>query len=775
MRKTGRAFARFLITAAIVAAAWTAPAAAQSVGPSGCVALCGDGGASSGGGWRSNTAPRRIQTPPSHIANNRGVQLADEGRLLEAIDAYLEALRLDAGNHVARQNLINTYKNLASRYLDQGDLHAAEQAYRNALRYDANDAGALNGLGIVHHRRDDNQAALDYYRRALAADPSAHYARDNLNSLETYLRRVEENRRRNAELDRFYELRRRGYETRGQEAVELLLEAVRLKPDDDMAWFLLALNQRAAGHFADAEASFREAARLGFDIDLDEALRETRFRRDTRRAEDFRDENRIDAYRAMIAVYPERESEIRYKIAAIHLEAGRYRDRVSELLRVLAKPDTPANNTAEAHNSLIYEARNAEYQNDSEAERIYRGFIAVGRGSSAVAYRLARAVQRQGRQVEAFDLLRRAIADHPNSQFLHHNFALILEEAGEYEEAERMARRAAELDPDDEDSRRVLTRLEDHNTSIFRHLDGFRSAFDGFNQAISNLGDTAPAQATGEMLEKAVDKIDDWVGALEEKFGGDSGEQTALAPTKSSLPDDIKKAIKGYRESMRTFGIDPDKSASGKPATEKAPTRSPIKRESVRRPATVVPEPDALAGSYRSTVSRQWPELPEPVVRLSKKGIVYARETWERAKIETANVLEAESLDWVSSKIRHGGSLKAVLDRGKELYGDFSKPVVDLYRHDMEGVQQVVGSQGGTATGDGNFDERTRRAGDAIIDMSETQTNKIVEWRTGGSAAGDPETEPESLKDKTVSFFKKVFDFDEDKLTDLDRWFPPED
>ena len=61
-----------------------------------------------------------------------------------------------------------------------GNLHDAELAFRTMLRIDANDASALNGLGVVQVRRNDDPAAMELFTRALAADASQEAARDNL-------------------------------------------------------------------------------------------------------------------------------------------------------------------------------------------------------------------------------------------------------------------------------------------------------------------------------------------------------------------------------------------------------------------------------------------------------------------------------------------------------------------------------------------------------------------------------------------------------------------
>ncbi|HYE97640.1 MAG TPA: tetratricopeptide repeat protein, partial [Planctomycetota bacterium] len=129
---------------------------------------------------------------------NRGVEYYDQGRLVEAVEAYRQAVDDDPGD-------VRAHFNLGVAYHDLGRLEEAEAAYarvldlrpRNArarinlasLRLDQQrpdeakalleEAAGLDGdtalphvaLGAFHERRGDATAALSAYLRGVDADP----------------------------------------------------------------------------------------------------------------------------------------------------------------------------------------------------------------------------------------------------------------------------------------------------------------------------------------------------------------------------------------------------------------------------------------------------------------------------------------------------------------------------------------------------------------------------------------------------------------------------
>lgn len=175
MRTSKDLFAMKLAFAVAVLLAYPHPLAAQSVGPSGCVAYCssGGGGSRSGGGGGNpyggaaagvlgdfmNGFMREMQrqNDPRHRStalNNQGVAAANQGDNLLAIRYYEAALRDNPSNHTARKNL----------------------------------STALNNHGYDLEMKQDYIGAESYYQQAVAKDPNSRIARDNLRRNRRYAR-----------------------------------------------------------------------------------------------------------------------------------------------------------------------------------------------------------------------------------------------------------------------------------------------------------------------------------------------------------------------------------------------------------------------------------------------------------------------------------------------------------------------------------------------------------------------------------------------------------
>jgi arylsulfatase A-like enzyme/Flp pilus assembly protein TadD len=105
--------------------------------------------------------------------NALGIAFARSGARADALQAFDEALALDARNAVALQNL-------GALHLESRDFGAAREAFTRALGVDPRLAAAHTGLGVVEEAAGDLRAAIGHWRIAVELDPSEFNALYNL-------------------------------------------------------------------------------------------------------------------------------------------------------------------------------------------------------------------------------------------------------------------------------------------------------------------------------------------------------------------------------------------------------------------------------------------------------------------------------------------------------------------------------------------------------------------------------------------------------------------
>ncbi|MGA2099527.1 MAG: FG-GAP-like repeat-containing protein [Candidatus Sulfotelmatobacter sp.] len=115
----------------------------------------------------------------AHAWNNLGLLAGSEGRTVEAIGDFQEALRLSPDHRVALNNLARAY-----RVQKQWD--DAQQTYERVLQLDPTDPDANYGLGMIFAQKDDTDRAFNFLQRALKSRPVYPEALNNLGIL--YLR-----------------------------------------------------------------------------------------------------------------------------------------------------------------------------------------------------------------------------------------------------------------------------------------------------------------------------------------------------------------------------------------------------------------------------------------------------------------------------------------------------------------------------------------------------------------------------------------------------------
>jgi protein O-mannosyl-transferase len=114
---------------------------------------------------------------PSRIAfNNFGSQLAERGRLDDAIPYFRRAVEIDPKFDEARANLGNA---LAA----QGKTAEAMEQYREAVRLKPNSLSAHHSLALALVREGKIDEALEHYRRAVEINPGFLEGQNNFGLL----------------------------------------------------------------------------------------------------------------------------------------------------------------------------------------------------------------------------------------------------------------------------------------------------------------------------------------------------------------------------------------------------------------------------------------------------------------------------------------------------------------------------------------------------------------------------------------------------------------
>lgn len=131
---------------------------------------------------------RAIEMDPQNIQayNNLGNLLADAGRPEGAIDLFKKAMELDGGYSA------DSHNNLGLAYIDMQRQQEAEQAFRDAAEANPLFAEARVNLGTLLFQQGEHAAAAREFQRALAIDPGALKARNNLAFAMLALGRTEE-------------------------------------------------------------------------------------------------------------------------------------------------------------------------------------------------------------------------------------------------------------------------------------------------------------------------------------------------------------------------------------------------------------------------------------------------------------------------------------------------------------------------------------------------------------------------------------------------------
>jgi len=166
--------------------------------------------------------------------NNLANALAKQGKVVEAIQAAEQALKL-------RPDLEIAHYNLGNLYVRAGRFDLAQRHFEEALRLSPNYAEAHSNYGQFLAERGDLAAGIEHFHKAIALNPSVARAHLNLAVALAKTGRMEE-------------------------AIVPLQRAIALSPEAAEPVYYLGSVYAAQSRYAEAEAAFIQALRLQPDF-----------------------------------------------------------------------------------------------------------------------------------------------------------------------------------------------------------------------------------------------------------------------------------------------------------------------------------------------------------------------------------------------------------------------------------------------------------------------------------------------------------------------------
>lgn len=161
----------------------------------------------------------------------RGIVLAREGKVQEALLSFQQALRITP-------DPAPIYFNIGMLYLGTGSFQDAEAAFNRTLEFDPKHQGALLNLGILYERQGKLEEALRVYEAGRDAQPASPEGINAAVSAETVKGRIAINA---------------GAQ---EEAVEAFKRAIALQPKNPANYFNLALAHLRRNDLEEAEKAF---------------------------------------------------------------------------------------------------------------------------------------------------------------------------------------------------------------------------------------------------------------------------------------------------------------------------------------------------------------------------------------------------------------------------------------------------------------------------------------------------------------------------------------
>jgi len=220
------------------------------------------------GYWKNSLTlfTHAIQLDENNIIarNNIGKSLIEEGRVVEAVQNYRDALRY-------HPNYVSAHKNLGAALALLGQTDEAIMHLFEALRIDPRLADAHYNLGNIFSERGRPEEAIRHYNEALRLDPEYFEAHNNLANLLVDLGRYDDAVRHFEAAVRINPLYAKAHNNLGaalfrknrlKEAIYHYRAAIGLSPDYAEAYNNLGVALKKQGHLDMAVSHYKKALQL---------------------------------------------------------------------------------------------------------------------------------------------------------------------------------------------------------------------------------------------------------------------------------------------------------------------------------------------------------------------------------------------------------------------------------------------------------------------------------------------------------------------------------
>ncbi len=123
----------------------------------------------------------RAEDQKSQQLMDQGVQKMSEFALEDAVEIFSELIEI-------APDFAEAWNKRATVYYLLGEFGLSSADVEETLRLEPRHFGALSGQGLIHLRNQREQAAAEWFRRALAVNPFMDNIRDGLEHLEQELK-----------------------------------------------------------------------------------------------------------------------------------------------------------------------------------------------------------------------------------------------------------------------------------------------------------------------------------------------------------------------------------------------------------------------------------------------------------------------------------------------------------------------------------------------------------------------------------------------------------
>ena len=206
--------------------------------------------------------------------------LKHAGAQKELAIAYFKAGKLDEAEALYKEMLVKNPNDMDLRYrlgniyLAKGMLNEAGAEYRQVLQMDPNNGGAHNGLANLYYRQRKFDDAMAEYLQAIQMNPNlaevnldlgnAYYEKRQYSQAANYFKKYTELAPKDAVgyfmLAKAYQVQKDS--TLFPQAIAMSEKAVKLDPNNDGAWYLLASLNRDLKNYKQSAMAFSKALEL---------------------------------------------------------------------------------------------------------------------------------------------------------------------------------------------------------------------------------------------------------------------------------------------------------------------------------------------------------------------------------------------------------------------------------------------------------------------------------------------------------------------------------